>query len=307
MPWYFYKRNGSQKIERRDDDQPGIIKLTAVGPSLTAGTEAEAKSYGAGYLYCNGAAVLITEFTDLYNAFGATDKFKGSNPVIAGRFYLPDYRDRLPIGSGTGVSMASRGGSHVWQFDIPAHKHPMPHNHTVNAHNHRFEHTHGMRGHSHTIDHSHSQAAALIGTQQGSTGAGDFQRIQSLSDLAGSHGGHAAPDVRGNHQHRIWDAADNPTDTIPAFSRSQHTHLVTVPAINFSTAASSGAAAWDGANSQSDGVSGSSSGSNPFTENASPTTVADPALETGNNTGTMTTTPITQRPAHQTCNFIIKI
>lgn len=299
MPWYFYKKNGSQKIERRDDDQPGIVKLTAVGPTLTAGTEAEAKTAQAGYLYCNGAPVLISEFTDLWNAFGTTDKFKGSNPAIVGKFYLPDYRGNVPMGSGTGYTMAARGGSSAVSYTLPQHNHQMPHTHTVDNHSHGMNHNHTGPNHNHTYDHTHGATGS---TGQASSAFvsyadSDYIRIEGTVTSGGASAGTAH-----THQVSIYTTAIG----TPAFSRQGHTH----PSVSTTTNSQSANVTGDSGTGVTGDVQNGPNGLN--TGGATPGTGqpnGSATTTTSNNTAgtTIPSTPNNNLQPYQTCNFIIKI
>lgn len=325
MPWYFYKKNGSQKIERRDDDQPGIIKMTAVGPTLTAGSEVEAKSYGAGYLYCNGATVLITEFTDLWNAFGTADKYKPTgSPTIAGRFYLPDYRRNVPVGSGVGFNIGTRGGSFVHGHLLPQHSHGMRHVHILPDHTHGMIHYHQVVDHSHYMHHVHVNNPPATGTSQASVAYvdsidGDYNEIASTSYELGAAGGRAFS--RARHTHTFDIAPYN--SGWPQVSEVDGTHK----------ANTSGASPWVwrplsghagvapdfvGAQKNStDGVDGLNygAGSHPTTETRvwnSPTVAKnDTDLNvTGTQIATTSVDPFNPNNSvqpYQTCNFIIKI
>lgn len=312
MPWYFYKKNGSQKIERRDDDQPGIIKMTAVGPTLTAGTEAEAKSYGAGYLYCNGAPVLITEFTDLYNAFGATDKFRGTKPTVAGYFYLPDYRGNTPLGSTTGFSFATnggRGGNATHTHTLPVHQHGMEHVHILPDHVHGMIHYHQVVSHSHGIGHEHTVDPPATGTSQASTAYvnsvdSDYNEIASTSYEIGSAGGRAFSRARHTHTFDIASFSTsggpgNSGDSFPWVWRPLTGHAGVAP--DFVGAQKN----------DTDGVTGLNygTGSHPTTGSRNSVTPSAGRTTTDNNVAGTTIAATTNNNVqpYQVCNFIIKI
>lgn len=184
MPWYFYKKNGSQKIEERDAELSGTIKMYAGGSNLTAGTSAEAMTAPPNFLYCNGAAVSIASFTDLYNAFGGTDKFRNGKTSVAGSFYLPDYRDNFPVGTSGTKLMSSTGGSATTTITVPTHIHTMDHHHNLPNHSHSNSHNHSIPDHAHYMDHVHNV------TYPGSTTGTDNGGYTTNAVIVGSSGPH---------------------------------------------------------------------------------------------------------------------
>lgn len=111
----------------------------------------------SGFLKCNGQEVNIDSFKDLYDHFTYAGVSFGS--AAPGKFKLPDFRGRFPIGydpSDTSLdsdplidisSIGKTGGS-------ISHTHtPLSPNHTHAASN---SHEHRLSNHTHTISHTHT-------------------------------------------------------------------------------------------------------------------------------------------------------
>ena len=77
----------------------------------------------AGWMFCEGQLLPISEFETLFNLIGTTYGGDGQNT-----FALPDLRGRLPIHTGNGFTLAQTGGVETVTLtisQIPAHNHPM--------------------------------------------------------------------------------------------------------------------------------------------------------------------------------------
>src|SRR5471032_2966523 len=77
----------------------------------------------AGWMFCEGQLLPISEFETLFNLIGTTYGGDGQST-----FALPDLRGRLPIHQGNGFTLAETGGGEgvaLTVAQIPAHSHPM--------------------------------------------------------------------------------------------------------------------------------------------------------------------------------------
>ncbi len=75
----------------------------------------------AGWMFCEGQLLAISEFTTLFDLIGTTYGGDGQST-----FALPDLRGRLPIHMGAGFILAQQGGEEVVTLtvnQIPAHTH----------------------------------------------------------------------------------------------------------------------------------------------------------------------------------------
>src|SRR5260370_35455725 len=76
----------------------------------------------AGWMFCEGQLLPISEFDTLFNLIGTTYGGDGQST-----FALPDLRGRLPIHQGGGFTLAETGGVEdvtLTVSQIPAHSHP---------------------------------------------------------------------------------------------------------------------------------------------------------------------------------------
>lgn len=76
----------------------------------------------AGWMFCEGQLVPISEYETLFNLIGTTYGGDGQST-----FALPDLRGRLPIHQGSGFVLAETGGAEeitLTVSQIPAHSHP---------------------------------------------------------------------------------------------------------------------------------------------------------------------------------------
>jgi microcystin-dependent protein len=76
----------------------------------------------AGWMFCEGQLLPISENETLFNLIGTTYGGDGQNT-----FALPDLRGRLPIHQGGGFALAQNGGAETVTLNvnqIPAHTHP---------------------------------------------------------------------------------------------------------------------------------------------------------------------------------------
>lgn len=77
----------------------------------------------AGWMFCDGQLLPISENETLFNLIGTTYGGDGQST-----FALPDLRGRLPIHQGNGFNLAETGGAEEITLtvnQIPAHSHPM--------------------------------------------------------------------------------------------------------------------------------------------------------------------------------------
>jgi microcystin-dependent protein len=77
----------------------------------------------AGWMFCEGQLIPISENDTLFNLIGTTYGGDGQET-----FALPDLRGRLPIHMGGGFTLAETGGAEEVTLNvqqIPAHTHPM--------------------------------------------------------------------------------------------------------------------------------------------------------------------------------------
>jgi microcystin-dependent protein len=77
----------------------------------------------AGWMFCEGQLLPISENETLFNLIGTTYGGDGQST-----FALPDQRGRLPVHQGNGFVLAETGGAEEITLtvnQIPAHSHPM--------------------------------------------------------------------------------------------------------------------------------------------------------------------------------------
>jgi microcystin-dependent protein len=77
----------------------------------------------AGWMFCEGQILPISENETLFNLIGTTYGGDGQET-----FALPDLRGRLPIHQGSGFVLAETGGAETITLtvnQIPAHSHPL--------------------------------------------------------------------------------------------------------------------------------------------------------------------------------------
>jgi microcystin-dependent protein len=77
----------------------------------------------AGWMFCDGALVAISELETLFNLIGTTYGGDGQST-----FALPDLRGRIPLHQGNGFTLAETGGVETVTLtvaQIAAHTHPL--------------------------------------------------------------------------------------------------------------------------------------------------------------------------------------
>jgi len=77
----------------------------------------------AGWMFCEGQVLPISEYETLFNLIGTTYGGDGQST-----FALPDLRGRLPIHMGSGFVLAQNGGAEnvtLTTTTTPAHSHPV--------------------------------------------------------------------------------------------------------------------------------------------------------------------------------------
>ena len=76
----------------------------------------------AGWMFCEGQLLPISEFETLFNLIGTTYGGDGQST-----FALPDLRGRVPLHQGNGFTLAETGGAEeitLTVSQIPSHTHP---------------------------------------------------------------------------------------------------------------------------------------------------------------------------------------
>src|SRR4051794_11505884 len=76
----------------------------------------------AGWMFCEGQLLPISEYETLFNLIGTTYGGDGQST-----FALPDLRGRIPLHFGNGFTLAETGGVETVTLtvsQIPAHSHP---------------------------------------------------------------------------------------------------------------------------------------------------------------------------------------
>ena len=76
----------------------------------------------AGWMFCEGQLLPISEYETLFNLIGTTYGGNGQST-----FALPDLRGRVPLHQGNGFTLAETGGAEeitLTVSQIPAHSHP---------------------------------------------------------------------------------------------------------------------------------------------------------------------------------------
>ena len=77
----------------------------------------------AGWMFCEGQLLPISEYETLFNLIGTTYGGDGQST-----FALPDLRGRVPLHQGNGFTLAETGGAETITLtvsQIPAHSHPV--------------------------------------------------------------------------------------------------------------------------------------------------------------------------------------
>lgn len=77
----------------------------------------------AGWMFCEGQLLPISEYETLFNLIGTTYGGDGQST-----FALPDLRGRIPVHFGNGFTLAETGGVETVTLtvsQIPAHSHPL--------------------------------------------------------------------------------------------------------------------------------------------------------------------------------------
>lgn len=77
----------------------------------------------AGWMFCEGQLLPISEYETLFNLIGTTYGGDGQST-----FALPDLRGRIPLHMGNGFNLAEPGGAEevtLTVAQIPAHSHPL--------------------------------------------------------------------------------------------------------------------------------------------------------------------------------------
>jgi len=121
----------------------------------------------AGWMFCEGQLLPISENETLFNLIGTTYGGDGQET-----FALPDLRGRLPIHQGNGFILAETGG--VEEVALTTQQLPI--------------HTHPWLG-SNSAATSKSPEGALAGTAQGDVYTTSFSALNMAAQAIGSTGG----------------------------------------------------------------------------------------------------------------------
>jgi microcystin-dependent protein len=144
----------------------------------------------AGWLLCQGQTVNYADYPLLAAVFG----------VSGGTFTLPDLRQRVPVGSGTGYTLRSSGGAAtdsitLAETNLPAHTHGVNHSHTVSDHKHTMPnhaHTVPVHGHGHNISANQEQHRHTVNPPDTTVSITDPGHVHNLPLLNnGTFGGYA--------------------------------------------------------------------------------------------------------------------
>jgi microcystin-dependent protein len=109
----------------------------------------------AGWLACDGASYLRTDYPDLFAAIGTT-----YGAADGTHFNVPDLKSRLVVGTGTNVALGANDGVAEANRRGTKHRHT-PHGHTVNdpTHAHNQQTSNGAGGSFTTSTNSTGNAA----------------------------------------------------------------------------------------------------------------------------------------------------
>jgi microcystin-dependent protein len=121
-----YNSSGTTNYLRQDGTwQP--ITVETFPPGMV--TPFAGESAPTGWLLCQGQALPTATYPNLFTTIGYTYGGSGST------FNLPDLRQRVPVGVGTGFARGQTGGSQTHTLtvnEMPSHSHTTtPHNHSV--------------------------------------------------------------------------------------------------------------------------------------------------------------------------------
>lgn len=142
------------------DCEANLVSIPAATIQMYMGTVSP-----AGWLFCDGSLTSSDLYPELAAALG-----------VSGAFYLPDLRNRFPMGAGA-AALGSTGGeaSHILTLnEIPSHLHNYTSSFELVPHRHDIpDHTHTQSAHDHTIS-----------VQTGSTSASG--RVMTGNNAVGS-------------------------------------------------------------------------------------------------------------------------
>lgn len=187
MPWYGFTQYGAPDIpEFESTVETGSIFLFPSAGALDEDGIAVINAPPFGFLRCDGAAVPIINYQDLYDLFVASGVSFGAAPV--GQFRLPNFQGRFPIGLNTGdpscdiIGEVGGANSHTHTVPDGSHTHgTTAHTHAVSNHGHLYD-----NNHIHTMDaHTHSKGSLFIPDANNPTG---LYSGSSFSVAAFNHG-----------------------------------------------------------------------------------------------------------------------
>jgi microcystin-dependent protein len=148
------------------------VGLTERGAPVGAISMFAGVSAPTGWLLCNGQQVSYATYPLLGAVFG----------VSGGTWNLPDLRQRVPVGSGTGYALLGSGGNAdvdvtIQEANLPTHVHSINHGHGDDIEANQDQHRHTVNPDSATVSisdpgHVHNMPLLNDGTFGGYAGEG---------------------------------------------------------------------------------------------------------------------------------------
>ena len=236
MPWYFYVKNGAPKTPPVVTSVPiGQVFLWPAVMPFSYGSELQAKAAPSGYLFCNGAEVLISEFPDLYTTIDNGGDIFGA-PSDGLHFVLPNFMDQLFATQNFSDinfdTVGKTGGTTTHSHTLTSHSHDVAH------HVHSFaDHIHTLAAHTHdTYEHSHHLPGST-----GNAAADTFQATHSAPDTSAiashvhAHGGQtngkkafsSTPSITNSGNNNPLSLSTTSTATVAASTSSGDTLVAT--------------------------------------------------------------------------------
>lgn len=196
---------GAEALTNKDLSSPTNSFPTTLLPSGTIVPFGGAAA-PAGWLSCDGTAVLRSTYAALYTALGGASSPWGQGNGST-TFNVPDMRGRMPIGAGTGTGLTNRVAGTQYGSE----------NAVVVSHNHTGSSAGASVTHTHDVSHGHS---ASSGGQ-----SANHQHPTFASDYGSLGGGGSLVRLGYNGGGGNWSST----------ATSDHSHGITVDANYFSS------------------------------------------------------------------------